>query len=126
MISQNLINFVYLISAVLFMLGLKKLSSPATARLGNKLSMLGMLLAVAATLLVPGLSFKLIIIGIIIGSAIGGFAAVKVEMTSMPEMVALFNGCGGAASALVALSEFQMKGSAFGANMVKPDRQLFP
>ncbi len=118
MISQNLINFVYLISAVLFMLGLKKLSSPATARLGNKLSMLGMALAIAATLMVPGLSFKLIIIGIIVGAVIGGFAAVKVEMTSMPEMVALFNGCGGAASALVALSEFQLKGTEFGANMV--------
>jgi len=118
MISQNLINFVYLISAVLFMLGLMELSSPATARLGNKLSMLGMGLAIAATLLVPGLSFKLIIIGVIFGALIGGFAAVKVEMTSMPEMVALFNGCGGAASALVALSEFQMKGGEFGADMV--------
>jgi NAD(P) transhydrogenase subunit beta len=118
MISHNFINFIYLISAVLFMLGLMKLSSPATARLGNKLSMLGMGLAIAATLLVPGLSFKLIIVGIIVGALIGGFAAVKVQMTSMPEMVALFNGCGGAASALVALSEFQMKGSEFGADMV--------
>ncbi len=118
MISQNFINFVYLISAILFMLGLKNLSSPATARKGNKLSMLGMGIAIAATLLVPGLHFNLIIIGIILGAMIGGFAAVKVEMTSMPEMVALFNGCGGAASALVALSEFQLKGNEFGVDMV--------
>ena len=114
MVSQNFINFTYLISAVLFMLGLKKLSSPATARLGNKLSMSGMGLAIIATLMVSGLSFKLIIIGIAIGTIIGAVSAIKVKMTSMPEMVALFNGCGGAASALVALSEFQLKGNQFG------------
>jgi len=118
MVSENFINFTYLVSIILFMLGLKNLSSPATARLGNKLSMLGMGLAILATLLVSGLSFKLIIIGIVIGTAIGAFSAIKVEMTSMPEMVALFNGCGGAASALVALSEFQIKGSQYGADMV--------
>lgn len=118
MVSENIINFTYLISAVLFMLGLKNLSSPATARLGNTLSMIGMALAIIATLLVSGLSFKLIIIGIVIGTVIGAFSAIKVEMTSMPEMVALFNGCGGAASALVALSEFQIKGSQYGADMV--------
>ncbi len=106
--SINLINFIYLCSAVLFMLGIKNLSSPATAKLGNKLSMTGMGVAIAATLANPTISgFTLILIGIGIGAAIGVVAAVKVEMTSMPEMVALFNGCGGAASALVALSEFQ-------------------
>jgi NAD(P) transhydrogenase subunit beta len=118
MISQNAINFIYLISVVLFMLGLKNLSSPATAKLGNKLSMTGMALAIIATLLTAGLSFKLIIIGVIIGSVIGAVAAIRVQMTSMPEMVALFNGCGGAASALVALSEYQMKGAMFGAELV--------
>ncbi len=119
MISQNFINFIYLISAILFMMGLKKLSSPATARLGNKLSMAGMALAILATLMAPGLSFKLIALGIIIGTIIGGWAAIKVEMTSMPEMVALFNGCGGAASALVALSELQLRGNEFGPAMVE-------
>lgn len=118
MVSPNIINFTYLISAVLFMVGLKNLSSPATAKLGNKLSMSGMALAIAATLMVSGLSFKLIIIGIAIGSIIGIVSAIKVQMTSMPEMVALFNGCGGAASALVALSEFQLKGNQYGADMV--------
>jgi NAD(P) transhydrogenase subunit beta len=118
MINLNTINFIYLISVVLFMLGLKYLSSPATAKLGNKLSMSGMGLAIVATLLSPGLTFNWIIIGIIIGTVIGGVSAVKVKMTSMPEMVALFNGCGGAASALVALSEYQIKGDLFGLDLV--------
>ncbi len=105
----NLINFVYLLAAILFMIGLKKMSSPATARQGNNLSMLGMGLAIVATLMNPGIvSYKVLLIGIAVGALIGGVSAVKVKMTSMPEMVALFNGCGGAASALVALSEFQV------------------
>ncbi|MBC8208799.1 MAG: NAD(P)(+) transhydrogenase (Re/Si-specific) subunit beta [Desulfobulbaceae bacterium] len=112
--SIHIINLIYLISASLFMLGIKNLSSPATAKLGNKLSMSGMGVAIAATLASPEISgFTLIIIAIAIGAAIGGYAAIKVEMTSMPEMVALFNGCGGAASALVALSEFQGTTSGF-------------
>ncbi len=107
MSTGNIIDFVYLISAVLFMLGIKNLSSPATAKLGNKLSMAGMLVAIAATLASPNMSgYTMIIIAVAIGAVIGGYAAVKVEMTSMPEMVALFNGCGGAASALVAMAEF--------------------
>ncbi len=110
----NIIDFVYLISAVLFMLGIKNLSSPATAKLGNKLSMAGMLVAIAATLASPDMfGYTMIIIAIAIGAAIGGYAAVKVEMTSMPEMVALFNGCGGAASALVAMAEFNGHTGAF-------------
>ncbi len=111
--STNIINFVYLISAVLFMLGIKNLSSPATAKFGNKLSMAGMLVAIAATLATGHMSYTMIIIAIAIGAGIGGYAAVKVEMTSMPEMVALFNGCGGAASALVAMSEFTGHTGAF-------------
>lgn len=112
--SINIINFIYLCSAVLFMLGIKYLSSPATAKLGNKLSMFGMGVAIAATLANPTISgFTLILAGVAIGAVIGAIAAIKVEMTSMPEMVALFNGCGGAASALVALSEFQGHTGAF-------------
>ncbi len=114
MSTVNIIDFIYLISAVLFMLGIKNLSSPATAKFGNKLSMAGMLVAIAATLASPDMfGYTMIIIAIAIGAAIGGTAAVKVEMTSMPEMIALFNGCGGAASALVAMAEFNGHTGAF-------------
>ena len=107
MSTVNIIDFIYLISAMLFMLGIKNLSSPATAKLGNKMSMCGMGVAILATLASPDMfGYTMIIIAIAIGAAIGGYAAVKVEMTSMPEMVALFNGCGGAASALVAMAEY--------------------
>lgn len=114
MSTVNIIDFVYLISAVLFMLGIKNLSSPATAKLGNKLSMTGMGVAIIATLASPDMfGYTMIIIAIAIGASIGGYAAIKVEMTSMPEMVALFNGCGGAASALVAMAEFNGHTGAF-------------
>ena len=114
MSTINIIDFVYLISAVLFMLGIKNLSSPATAKFGNKLSMAGMAVAIIATMASPDMyGFVMIIIAIAIGAAIGGYAAIKVEMTSMPEMVALFNGCGGAASALVAMAEFSGHTGAF-------------
>ncbi len=97
-----IINLVYVVAAVLFVFGLKELSSPATARRGNLLSAAGMLIAVAVTLLDRGiLDFKWLAVGIIAGSIIGALAARYVAMTSMPEMVALFNGSGGLASALV-------------------------
>ena len=93
------VDLSYLAAAVLFMLGLKKLSSPATARAGNGLSMLGMTIAVAATLFKQEiLSFNLIIIGVVIGGVIGAVAAKRVQMTAMPEMIAILNGCGGGAS----------------------------
>lgn len=100
------INFSYVISAVLFIFGLKMLSSPATARKGNLLSAVGMLLAIVVTLLNSGLDYRWIVLGMVIGSVIGLVAAYKVEMTSMPEMVALFNGFGGIASLLLAWSEY--------------------
>ncbi len=96
------INFAYVISAALFIFGLKMLSSPATARKGNLISALGMLLAIVVTLLASGLDYKWIILGGAIGGSIGLFAAYKVEMTSMPEMVALFNGFGGISSLILA------------------------
>jgi NAD(P) transhydrogenase subunit beta len=112
--SNHSINLIYLASATLFMLGIKYLSSPNTAKRGNLLSMIGMGAAIGITLTTPGLhGFTLIIIGIIIGTVIGGYAAIKVKMTSMPEMVALFNGCGGAASALVAMAEFRGPSTGF-------------
>lgn len=109
--SGQFIDISYLVSAVLFMMGLKKLGSPATARYGNFLSMIGMAIAIGATLFKQEiLSFNLIIIGAIIGAVIGLIGARMVKMTMMPEMIALFNGCGGAASALVAMSEFHRLG----------------
>ncbi len=105
-------NIVYLISASFFILGLKWLGSPKTARKGNFLSMLGMLMAIVVTLLDKNiLDFTYIIAGLIIGAAIGAYAAKTVEMTAMPQMVALFNGFGGAASALVAYSEYVRVGT---------------
>jgi NAD(P) transhydrogenase subunit beta len=97
----------YLIAASLFILGMKKLSSPKTARFGNFLSMLGMLIAVVATLFDKQiLDFTFIIAGLVIGTFIGMIVAKKIEMTSMPQMVALFNSFGGGASALVAFAQF--------------------
>ncbi len=105
-LSPLFINFVYIISAAMFIFGLKMLSSPATARRGNLLSSLGMGLAIVVTLLAAGLDYKWILLGMVIGSAVGAYAAIKVEMTSMPEMVALFNGFGGISSLLLAWAEY--------------------
>jgi NAD(P) transhydrogenase subunit beta len=96
------IQFAYVVSGALFIFGLKKLGSPATARRGNAISALGMLVAVVAALLDQGIvDFQWIVIGFVVGGAIGGAAARMVQMTAMPEMVALFNGFGGMASLLV-------------------------
>ncbi|MEM7099282.1 MAG: NAD(P)(+) transhydrogenase (Re/Si-specific) subunit beta [Pseudomonadota bacterium] len=100
--SIELINVWYIVAAALFIFGLKQLGSPATAVRGNLLSSIGMFIAVAVTLFnAQILTFEWIIIAALIGGAIGAVAAQKVEMTSMPEMVALFNGSGGIASLLV-------------------------
>jgi len=99
---DNVIQFSFVLSAGLFIYGLKMLGSPATARRGNTISSLGMLLAVVAALLDQGIvDYQWIAIGFIVGGAIGAAAARLVQMTSMPEMVALFNGFGGMASLLV-------------------------
>ena len=99
----------YLLSAALFIFGLKKLGHPRTAPRGNQYGALGMLVAVLTTVIKiqsdGGAQWTLIIAGLVVGSVIGIIMAVRVEMTGMPELVALFNGFGGAASALVALSE---------------------
>ena len=101
------INIAYVISAVFFILGIKKLSHPKTARSGNMIASLGMLIAIIATLYAAEtLNFQLIGIGVLIGAIIGGLAAQKIEMTQMPQLVAIFNGLGGASSALIASAEF--------------------
>jgi NAD(P) transhydrogenase subunit beta len=103
----NIIQLVYLIATGIFIFGIKRLGSPATARSGNQLAALGMLIGIVVTLFNEEiLSFEYIIAGIVVGSAIGAVLAKKVEMTSMPELVAVFNGFGGGASALVAWGEF--------------------
>ncbi len=104
------LNLVYLFAAVLFYLGLKMLSSVKTARRGNLVSALGMLVAIAATFFVisDGEAISLVWIGIalLIGAVAGLILAVRVPMTGMPEMVALLNGCGGIASLLVACGDY--------------------
>jgi NAD(P) transhydrogenase subunit beta len=102
-VGTNLINIIYLVAAICFIFGLKGLTSPRTAPRGNLLGAAGMLLAILATLLDQHiLTFQLIIIGLVVGAAIGGYLALTVQMTAMPQMVAAFNGFGGGASALVA------------------------
>ncbi len=101
-----LIDWAYIAAAILFILGLKLLGKQATARRGNLLSAVGMLIAIVATLLVSGLHYQWIVVGLVIGSAIGAVAAQRVQMTAMPEMVALFNGAGGLASLLVGWVEY--------------------
>ncbi len=101
-------EWLYIIAASLFVIGLKMLSSPETARRGNVVSAVGMLLAIVATLLKGGLSFTWIAVGFVIGSAIGAVSAYRVKMTAMPEMVAIFNGFGGLASLLVGWDEYHM------------------
>ena len=102
-----LVKLLYLLAAVLFIYGLKGLSSPATARGGNRLAAMGMLIAIVATLVFGEvLSFTGIVVAMILGSLIGGVFAKTVKMTGMPQMVALLNGFGGGASALVASAEF--------------------
>lgn len=103
----DVIQLAYLIASVLFILGLKRLSSPDTARTGNQMASTGMLIGVIVTLLDQQiLTFEYIIAGVIIGAVIGAVIARTVPMTDMPEMVAMFNGFGGIASALVASGEY--------------------
>ena len=100
--SPALTNVAYLVSAVLFILGLKGLTHPRTAVRGNLYGALGMLVAVVVTLLAQGLDFTLVVVGLVVGSAIGAVFALRVSMTAIPQLVALFNGFGGGASVLVA------------------------
>ncbi len=104
--TTNYIDIAYLVAAVLFIYGLKGLTSPATARRGNQLAAIGMLIAVIATVLIARILTPIEMIGgLVVGGGIGLMLAKRVEMTGMPELVAAFNGFGGIASALVAAGE---------------------
>ncbi len=103
--NENIIELSYLVAAVLFIVGLKKLTRPRSAVLGNQLSAIGMLIAVVVTLLHQSiLSYEWIVAGMLLGGAVGALMARSVKMTSMPQMVALLNGFGGGASLFVALA----------------------
>jgi NAD(P) transhydrogenase subunit beta len=105
-VSTNLANLLYLVTIVTFILALRFLSNPAHARRGNQIGAVGMLLAIVVTWIKIGTtSWWAIAIGMVIGGGFGAVAARKVKMTAMPEMVALFNGVGGGAAALIALAE---------------------
>ncbi|RMH38010.1 MAG: NAD(P)(+) transhydrogenase (Re/Si-specific) subunit beta [Deltaproteobacteria bacterium] len=102
----SIINLAYLLASVLFILGLKGLTHPRTAVRGNLIGALGMFVAVAAVLLSRGIvDWGEILAGVAVGSLIGAVLAVKIQMTAMPQLVALFNGFGGGASVLVAAAE---------------------
>ena len=109
-----IIQLGYVVAAGLFIFGLKMLGSPDTARKGNGISAMGMLVAIVAALLDQGIvQYEYILGGMVVGGVVGAVAARTVAMTSMPEMVALFNGVGGAASGLVGLSALSLDGSSF-------------
>lgn len=116
MLDINLLHVAYLIASLTFIAGLKMLGSPETARKGNLIAAAGMFIAIVATIWIyndpaghtsrENLKLILIFGAISIGTAIGWVAAKKVKMTSMPEMVSMFNGMGGACAALISLMEF--------------------
>ncbi len=107
MISIAIERLLYLVASVLFITGLKKLQSPETARKGNQISAVGMLLAIIVTLLsTKTITYGTIAAGLLVGGGLGLWMARSIAMTSMPQMVALLNGVGGASSLLVASAEF--------------------
>jgi NAD(P) transhydrogenase subunit beta len=106
-LRASVIAISYIVAAVLFIFGLKQLTSPSTARSGNRLAAVGMALALAVTLLDRQIvSYWTIALGTLIGAVMGVYFARTVQMTAMPQMVALFNGMGGATAALVSVAEF--------------------
>jgi NAD(P) transhydrogenase subunit beta len=107
MSRSDLIQLAYLVCAACFIVGLRRLSAPATARSGNRVAAVGMAFALIATLVDRGVvSYGWIALGAAVGAVLGAVGARKVKMTAMPQMVALFNGVGGGAAALIALADF--------------------
>jgi NAD(P) transhydrogenase subunit beta len=113
--TQGLVEFGYIVASILFILGIKMLGKPQHARMGNMVSALGMLIAVVAVLFECCLSFEWVVVGLIIGSLIGVISARMVQMTGMPQMVAVLNGFGGIASLLVGWQNYHSQ----------PDSTLF-
>jgi NAD(P) transhydrogenase subunit beta len=110
---QSIANLLYLLAAVLFILGLKGLTHPRSAPKGNRLGAIGMLIAVITVLVAEtGLNWGAVLAGLVVGGGIGAFMAQRVQMTAMPQLVALFNGFGGAASLLVAATALTMAAAA--------------
>src|SRR5690606_10406771 len=103
---ESAFQLAYIAASVLFIIGLKMLGRADTARRGNMVSAVGMLVAVVATLLVTGIDYALVAAGLVVGGAIGAIWARRVQMTQMPETVAIFNGAGGGASLLVGWAEY--------------------
>jgi NAD(P) transhydrogenase subunit beta len=115
MASPSVLQLAYMAAAMMFILGIKRLSRVKTAAAGNRLAAMGMLLAIATTLvlLYGTIGIGVVLGGMVLGSVIGAILAQRVPMTAMPELVALFNGLGGAASMLVALAEIDQRRSIF-------------
>jgi NAD(P) transhydrogenase subunit beta len=117
--SESFIYVLYIIAFALFIQGLRGLAGPTTAVRGNRIAAVGMVIAVVATLLYPGEgNWGLIALGLALGVAVGVPAARNVKMTAMPQMVALFNGVGGGAVALISWVEFRHIGSTYGSHTV--------
>jgi H+-translocating NAD(P) transhydrogenase subunit beta len=113
--SESFIYVLYIVAFALFIQGLRGLAGPTTAVRGNRIAAVGMAIAVVATLLSPGEgNWGLIVLGVALGAAVGIPAARNVKMTAMPQMVALFNGVGGGAVALISWVEFRHFGSTYG------------
>src|ERR1700743_2582758 len=107
--SANLTSLAYLIAAVLFVLALRGLSSPVTSRQGNRFGMIGMAIAVVATLLHHGMGgwgYLLILLGILIGGSVGIVVARRIQMTALPQLVAAFHSLVGLAAVFVAAAAF--------------------
>lgn len=104
--NSSIISICYLLAAALFILGIKNLSKPRTAVLGNQMAAIGMLIAIVATLATKGLSFTWIAAGIVVGTVVGAIMATRVLMTNMPQMVAVLNGSGGGASLFIAAASY--------------------
>jgi NAD(P) transhydrogenase subunit beta len=119
--DQDFIRSCYIVAFILFIVGLQRLRTPVTARKGNLIAAVGMAIAVVATLLQPQVgNYGLIALGVALGTAIGVPAARSVRMTAMPQMVALFNGVGGGAVALIAWSEFRKYGGDYPLDIAIP------
>src|SRR3954462_1994949 len=111
MSRNDVIDLLYIVSFAMFIVGLRMLRGPRTAVRGNQVAAVGMAIAVVSTLLKPGVGdWLLIVVGVAIGTAIGVPSARSVKMTAMPQMVALFNGVGGGAVALISFVEFRESG----------------